>query len=84
MIEKPSKVLRVHIHGDAYNLVQKRFVTIPRDEISLLPRKCAIEIFSYLDLIDLGRCAQVCRAWKVISGAPSLWSHVNFGGIKHR
>nr|CAB3245077.1 F-box/LRR-repeat protein 13-like [Phallusia mammillata] len=54
-----------------------------RDDISLLPRRCAIEIFSCLDLIDLGRCAQVCRAWKVITGAPSLWSHLNFGRVRN-
>uniref|UniRef100_H2Z1H4 F-box domain-containing protein n=1 Tax=Ciona savignyi TaxID=51511 RepID=H2Z1H4_CIOSA len=53
-----------------------------RDDISLLPRKAAIKIFSYLDLMDLGRCARVCRAWKVITGAPSLWSHLNFSRVK--
>ncbi|XP_078488406.1 F-box and leucine-rich repeat protein 13-like [Ciona intestinalis] len=53
-----------------------------RDDISLLPRKCAIQIFSFLDLMDLGRCARVCRAWKVITGAPTLWSHLNFSKVR--
>ncbi|CAK8675999.1 unnamed protein product [Clavelina lepadiformis] len=53
-----------------------------RDEIALLPRKCAIQIFSCLDLIDLGRCARVCRAWKVITGAPTLWSNLDFSKVR--
>ncbi|XP_039262916.1 F-box and leucine-rich repeat protein 13-like [Styela clava] len=55
-----------------------------RDEVSLLPRRCAIQIFSNLNLIELSRCAKVCRAWKVITGAPSLWSHLNFSRIKNK
>ncbi|XP_033647169.1 dynein regulatory complex subunit 6-like isoform X2 [Asterias rubens] len=55
-----------------------------RDDISLLPRKLAIKIFSYLDLADVSRCAQVCRQWKMITGTSSLWSRVNLSSIKNR
>ena len=55
-----------------------------RDDLALLPRKCAIQIFGNLDLMDLGRCARVSRAWKIITGAPSLWSNLNFNKVRSR
>lgn len=55
-----------------------------RDELSLLPRRAAIQVFSNLNLIDLTKCTMVCRAWKIITGAPSLWSHLNFTKIKYK
>ena len=49
-----------------------------RDDISMLPRPAAIKIFSYLSIIDLSRCAQVCRSWKIITNSNVLWSKVKF------
>lgn len=47
-----------------------------RDDISMLPRPAAIKIFSYLSIVDLSRCAQVCRSWKIITNSNVLWSKV--------
>ena len=47
-----------------------------RDDMSLLPRSAATKIFSYLSIIDLYRCAQVCRSWKMITNSNVLWSRV--------
>lgn len=47
-----------------------------RDDISMLPRNAAIKIFSYLSIVDLYRCAQVCRSWKMIVNSNVLWSQV--------
>lgn len=48
-----------------------------RDDISLLPRSAAVKIFSYLSIVDLYRCAQVCRSWKMITNSNVLWSKVS-------
>ena len=34
------------------------------------------QIFSYVSVGDLGRCARVCRSWKVLIQANVLWSKV--------
>ena len=34
------------------------------------------QIFSFVNVGDLGRCARVCRNWKVIIQANTLWSKV--------
>ncbi|XP_071498794.1 F-box and leucine-rich repeat protein 13-like [Diadema antillarum] len=54
-----------------------------RDDISLLPRRVAIKIFGYLDLVDISRCSQVCRSWKMITSNNSLWSRVDLSKTKH-
>lgn len=55
-----------------------------RDSISTLPRKIAIQIFKYVDVADLARCACVCRSWKVITQANSLWSRLDFYKVRNR
>ncbi|CAH1783301.1 unnamed protein product [Owenia fusiformis] len=55
-----------------------------RDDISLLPRKVAVKIFSYVDIADLARCACVCRSWKVITQANSLWSTLDLSRVRNR
>ena len=35
-----------------------------------------LQIFSYVDITDLARCACVCRSWKVITQSNMLWSTV--------
>jgi len=34
------------------------------------------QVFSYVDISDLARCAQVCRSWKVITQSSLLWNKV--------
>ncbi len=51
-----------------------------RDDISGLTRypcNAAVKIFSYLSIIDLHRCAQVCRSWKMLTNSNVLWSRVS-------
>ncbi|XP_033124856.1 dynein regulatory complex subunit 6-like [Anneissia japonica] len=55
-----------------------------RVDISLLPRKVAVKIFSYLNLSDLSQCSLVCRSWNTIIGTSSLWSQVDMSAVKTR
>ena len=48
-----------------------------RDDISALPRNAGVKIFSYLSIVDLLRCAQVCRSWKMMVNSNVLWSKVS-------
>uniref|UniRef100_M3XLI2 F-box domain-containing protein n=1 Tax=Latimeria chalumnae TaxID=7897 RepID=M3XLI2_LATCH len=57
---------------------------IAKDEISNLPYRVALKIFTYLNILDLGRCAQVCRFWKVLTQSNSLWNKINFSAVKNR
>ncbi|KAM4676673.1 F-box and leucine-rich repeat protein 13 [Discoglossus pictus] len=54
------------------------------DQVSQLPHKAVLKIFGFLDLIDLARCAQVCRSWKMITQNSSLWSCIDFSSVRHR
>ncbi|CAN9512945.1 unnamed protein product [Ophioblennius macclurei] len=38
-----------------------------------LPYELALNIFQYLDRTELGRCAQVSRAWRVLAEDSVLW-----------
>ncbi|XP_068165993.1 F-box/WD repeat-containing protein 8 isoform X2 [Antennarius striatus] len=38
-----------------------------------LPYELALKIFQYLDCTELGRCAQVSRAWRVLAEDGILW-----------
>nr|XP_015208118.1 PREDICTED: F-box/LRR-repeat protein 13 isoform X3 [Lepisosteus oculatus] len=55
-----------------------------RDELSQLPRRAALKIFTWLGIKDLARCAQVCRSWKMLTQNSSLWSQINFSSEKYR
>ncbi|KAK2190189.1 hypothetical protein NP493_87g05013 [Ridgeia piscesae] len=48
-----------------------------RDDLSMLPRKIALTIFAELDIMDLARCACVCRSWKVLTQSKFLWSKLD-------
>ncbi|KAG8439961.1 hypothetical protein GDO86_005939 [Hymenochirus boettgeri] len=52
------------------------------DDVSQLPPKAVLKIFSFVDLIDLARSAQVCRSWKIISQNSSLWSSIDFSSVR--
>uniref|UniRef100_A0A665TKD4 F-box/WD repeat-containing protein 8 n=1 Tax=Echeneis naucrates TaxID=173247 RepID=A0A665TKD4_ECHNA len=45
---------------------------IPFFDIAL-PYELALKIFQYLDRAELGRCAQVSRAWRVLAEDSVLW-----------
>ena len=49
-----------------------------RDDISALPRNIGVKILTYLSIVDLLRCAQVCRSWKMMVNSNVLWSKVSF------
>ncbi|XP_069816852.1 F-box/WD repeat-containing protein 8 isoform X2 [Dendropsophus ebraccatus] len=38
-----------------------------------LPYEIALQIFKYLDRTELGRCAQVSKAWRVLAEDEMLW-----------
>lgn len=43
---------------------------------------CMFHIFQFLDLKDLVRVSQVCKAWRRINLLPDLWACVSFSGTK--
>ncbi|XP_030072401.1 F-box and leucine-rich repeat protein 13 [Microcaecilia unicolor] len=54
------------------------------DEVSQLPLRAALKIFSYVNIVDLARCAQVCQSWKVLTQTSSLWSTINFSAVRQK
>jgi len=44
-----------------------------RGYFGFLPDEIVIEIFTYLEAIDLCRVAQVCSSWRVLSADDRLW-----------
>ncbi|XP_038218262.1 uncharacterized protein LOC119836891 isoform X2 [Zerene cesonia] len=36
----------------------------------------AVQIFQYVGMRELARCARVCRLWQEMTAAPQLWRHV--------
>ncbi|XP_070192734.1 F-box and leucine-rich repeat protein 13-like isoform X2 [Littorina saxatilis] len=55
-----------------------------RDSVSTLPKKIAVQIFSYVDLRDLANCACVCRSWKVITQSSFVWCRMNFYQVRKK
>ncbi|XP_059843192.1 F-box and leucine-rich repeat protein 13 isoform X3 [Hypanus sabinus] len=53
-----------------------------KDRISGFPLAVSLKIFSYLGIMDLARCAQVCQSWKVITQTSSLWSKLDFYPVR--
>lgn len=53
-----------------------------RDDISALPRNAAIKIFSYLGIVDLYNCFEVCRSWKMICNSNLLWSKIDLYPVR--
>ncbi|XP_054843773.1 LOW QUALITY PROTEIN: dynein regulatory complex subunit 6 [Eublepharis macularius] len=49
-----------------------------------LPQRALVQIFHNLNLIDLGRCAQVCRSWNAMIHVCSVWSTINFSEVKDK
>ncbi|OPJ77782.1 hypothetical protein AV530_000087 [Patagioenas fasciata monilis] len=51
---------------------------------SHLPEKALLQVFHYVNLVDLARCAQVSQTWMLLTRNSSLWSHINFSSVKHK
>lgn len=43
-----------------------------------LPAEALLLVFSYLPVQDLGRVAQVCHHWNLVSQFPHLWRKAEF------
>lgn len=69
---------------DEERLLLQGYTGEAQDSISTLPRKLAVQIFSYLDVIDLAHCSRVCRSWKILTQMSSLWNSLNLHQIKNR
>ncbi|XP_057273830.1 dynein regulatory complex subunit 6 [Pezoporus wallicus] len=55
-----------------------------RHETSSLPEKALLQIFRYVNLVDLARCAQVSQMWMLLTQNSSLWSDINFSSVRHK
>ncbi|KAM6287700.1 F-box and leucine-rich repeat protein 13 [Spheniscus humboldti] len=55
-----------------------------RHKTSHLPEKALLQIFRYVNLVDLARCAQVSQTWMLLTQNSSLWSDINFSSVKHK
>ena len=42
-----------------------------------LPNEILVNIFTFLNIQDLGRCAQVCKRWHLVSQDEKAWLKVN-------
>ncbi|XP_008946283.1 PREDICTED: F-box/LRR-repeat protein 13-like, partial [Merops nubicus] len=51
---------------------------------SHLPEKALLQVFRYVNLVDLARCAQVSQTWMLLTQNSSLWSDINFSSVKHK
>lgn len=45
---------------------------------SILPAEALLLVFSHLPVQDLGRVAQVCQHWNLVSQFPHLWQKAEF------
>lgn len=89
---KESKTTRIYFEqlekgeGSSLNAEELEHLGIDlyKDPISMLDRSVALKIFARLNLVDLATCSQVCRAWKVLTNAPSLWAKLDFYVCRHR
>ncbi|XP_053114455.1 dynein regulatory complex subunit 6 isoform X3 [Hemicordylus capensis] len=55
-----------------------------KDLLTKLPDKALAQVFRHLNLIDLGRCAQVSRSWNAMTRISLLWSNINFSAVKDK
>ncbi|XP_066489631.1 F-box and leucine-rich repeat protein 13 [Tiliqua scincoides] len=55
-----------------------------KDHLTRLPDRAVAQIFLHLNLVDLGRCAQVSRSWNAVTRIGSIWSNINFSAVKDK
>lgn len=57
----------------------------PTDLInSILPKELILKIFSFLDIVSLCRCAQVCKYWNQIALDPDNWQNITLFSLRNR
>uniref|UniRef100_A0A8D0VR03 F-box and leucine-rich repeat protein 13 n=1 Tax=Sus scrofa TaxID=9823 RepID=A0A8D0VR03_PIG len=56
---------------------------IPAFDISQLPKRAILQIFSYLSLRDMILCGQVNRSWLSMTQMNSLWTGIDFSTVKN-
>ncbi|XP_032852197.2 dynein regulatory complex subunit 6 isoform X3 [Tyto alba] len=49
-----------------------------------LPEAALLQVFRYVNLVDLATCAQVSQTWMLLTQNSSLWSDINFSSVKHK
>jgi hypothetical protein len=51
-------------------------------DVTSLPRPLVRDIFELLPIDTRLRCVEVCRAWRGLFSQPSMWSLVDFRGLR--
>ncbi|XP_067420619.1 F-box and leucine-rich repeat protein 13 [Emydura macquarii macquarii] len=67
-----------------YNIQYSSTSETIKDEISKLPERAVLQVFHYINLIDLGRCAQVSRSWMLLTQTSSIWTDIDFSSVKDK
>ncbi|XP_070325834.1 F-box and leucine-rich repeat protein 13 [Odocoileus virginianus] len=52
-------------------------------DISQLPKRAILQIFSYLSLRDVIICGQVNRSWLLMTQMGSLWNGIDFSAVRN-
>ncbi|XP_039219739.1 dynein regulatory complex subunit 6 isoform X2 [Crotalus tigris] len=53
-----------------------------REYFTKMPMQPLAQVFRYLNLVDLARCAQVCQTWKAMTQMVMVWSSIDFSAVK--
>uniref|UniRef100_A0A6I8N9W6 F-box domain-containing protein n=2 Tax=Ornithorhynchus anatinus TaxID=9258 RepID=A0A6I8N9W6_ORNAN len=53
-----------------------------RDRMAQLPERAVVQIFKYLNIVDLASCAQVNRFWMLMTQVNAVWSIIDFSSVK--
>ncbi|XP_029089856.1 dynein regulatory complex subunit 6 [Monodon monoceros] len=56
---------------------------IPEFDVSQLPKRTVLQIFSYLSLRDVVICGQVNCSWLLMTQMSSLWNGIDFSTVKN-
>lgn len=51
---------------------------------SMLPKELILKIFSFLDIVSLCRCAQVCKYWNKLALDPDNWQNITLFSLRHK
>ncbi|XP_063998627.1 LOW QUALITY PROTEIN: F-box and leucine-rich repeat protein 13 [Pogoniulus pusillus] len=55
-----------------------------RQKPSHLPEEALLQVFQFVNLDDLARCAQVSQTWMLLTQNSSLWSDINFSSVRNK
>ncbi|XP_066919749.1 uncharacterized protein [Clytia hemisphaerica] len=62
--------------GSTSSLSTVSYQSISTTDVSCLPDKLLIRIFTYLDTSDVCRLSRVCRRWSELYLSEKLWEHI--------